>query len=202
LRRLHLLCLLLMVVLAAGLLLAQHSTPTEGQSEEKGSSELMWKWANFVLLAGALGYLIYKKAGAFFTSRTEAIRQGIEEADRLRRDAEVRAEEAERRLRNLQAEVEALRDNARAEMAAESERLRREAEEALEKVRAQAEQEIASAAKAARHEVRSQAAELALGLAAEKIRARLTPQGDDALVGSVLDELGRAGGGKSAKELN
>jgi F-type H+-transporting ATPase subunit b len=165
-------------------------------------SQIYWKWANFIILAGVLGYFIYKKAGAFFLSRTAAIRQGIEEADRLRRAAEERAAEIERRMNNLQAEIDSLRNTAREEMAAENERLRRETEESLQKIRKQAEQEIASAAKAARHEVRAHAAELALGLAAGKIRDRLSPAADDLLITSFLDELDHATVGKPEKEIN
>lgn len=165
-------------------------------------NEIYWKWTNFIILAGVLGYFIYKKAGAFFRSRTEAIRQGIEEADRLRRDAEQRAAEIERRMNNLQAEIDSLRKIAREEMAAENERLRRETEEGLRKIRQQAEQEISSAAKAARHEVRAHAAELALGLAASKIRDRLNPATDDLLIASFLDELERPAGAKPEKEIN
>jgi F-type H+-transporting ATPase subunit b len=165
-------------------------------------NEIYWKWANFAILAGALGYFLYKKAGAFFRSRTEAIRQGIEEADRLRREADERAAGIERRMNNLQAEIEVLRKNARDEMAAENERLRRETQAVLQKIREQAEQEISSAAKAARHEVRAHAAELAVGLAAGKIRDRLTPAADDALVASFLDNLDRTSGGKSRKEIH
>ncbi len=165
-------------------------------------SQIYWKWANFIILAGVLGYFIYKKAGGFFRSRTEAIRQGIEEADRLRRDAERRVAEIELRMNNLQADIDSLRKTAREEMAAENERLRRETEESLQKIRQQAEQEISSAATAARHEVRAHAAELALGLAASKIRDRLSPAADDLLIASFLDELDHPTGGKPEKEIN
>jgi F-type H+-transporting ATPase subunit b len=165
-------------------------------------SEIYWKWANFAILAGVLGYFIYKKAGAFFRSRTEVIRKGIEEADRLRRDAEQRVAEIEQRLKNLEAEVGALRTKAREEMAAENERLRHETEENFGKIRRQAEQEIASAAKAARQEVRAHAAEVAVGLAASKIRGMLTPQADDALVVSFLDGLEEKDGARPDKEFN
>jgi F-type H+-transporting ATPase subunit b len=165
-------------------------------------SQIYWKWANFIILAGVLGYFIYKNAGAFFRSRTEAIRRGIEEADGLRRDAELRAAEIERRMNNLQDEIDSLRKTAREEMAAENQRLRRETEEDLQKIRKQAEQEISSAAKAARHEVRAHAAELALGLAASKIRDRLSPAADDLLIASFLDELDHTAAGKPEKEIN
>jgi F-type H+-transporting ATPase subunit b len=165
-------------------------------------SQIYWKWANFIILAGVLGYFIYKKAGAFFRSRTDAIRQGIEEADRLRRDAEQRAAEIERRMNNLQADIDSLRKTAREEMAAENERLRRETEESLQKIRQQAGQEISSAAKAASHEVRAHAAELALALAATKIRDRLSPAADDLLIASFLDEIDHTPSGKPEKEIN
>jgi F-type H+-transporting ATPase subunit b len=165
-------------------------------------SQIYWKWANFAILVGVLVWLLYKRAGAFFRSRSDAIRQGIEEADRLRREAEERATEIERRMSNLQAEIEGLRKSAREEMAAENERLRRETGEGIQKMREQAEQEISSAAKAARHEVRAHAAEMAVLLAAGKIRGRLTPAADDALVASFLDDLDQPDGGKTRKELN
>jgi len=196
-----------LIFLFASVLLAQHGAEGSGAEAEGHSNELLWKWANFALLAGGLGYLAYKKAGVFFRSRTEAIRQGIEEADRLRREAEARVAEMDERLKNLETEIESLRQHASGEMAAESERIRRETEENLRKMREQAEQEIASAAKAARHEVRAHAAELAVGLAAGKIRARLTQQTDEALVLSILEDFesgpgaGSSGSG-SGKELN
>ena len=181
-------------------MLAQHGEEPGG---EGGSShELLWKWANFAILAGGLGYLVYKRGGAFFQSRTEAIRRGIEEADRLRREAEARAAEVEARLRNLEVEIESLRSGAREELSAESERIRKETEVTIGKMREQAEQEIASAAKAARRQVRAQAAELALGLAAGKIRNRLTPPADEALVTSFLKDLEAGESKASGKELN
>jgi F-type H+-transporting ATPase subunit b len=191
-----------LIFLFESVLLAQHGAEGAGAEAAGNSSELLWKWANFALLAGGLGYLVYRKAGGFFRSRTEAIRQGIEEADRLRREAEARVAEMDGRLKNLEAEIESLRHHAGGEMAAENERIRRETEESLRKMREQAEQEIASAAKAARHEVRAQAAELAVGLAVGKIRARLTPQTDQALVLSILEDLEHGPGADSGKELN
>ena len=166
------------------------------------TSELLWKWVNFAILAGALGYLVYKNAGAFFRSRTDAIRKDIEEADRLRQQAEARLAEMEERLKNLAAEVQALRTSAGQEMAAENERLRRESEESLRKIREQAGQEIASAVKAARHEVQAHAAELAVGLAATKIRSLLTPEADEGLVVSFLNDLEKPAGDSRSKELN
>ena len=193
---------LVLIILFASLLPAQHEVEGSGHGAEGSSNELLWKWANFALLAGGLGYLAFKKGGAFFRSRTEAIRSGIEEADKLRREAEARVSEVEKRLKNLQSEVESLRTHARQEMAAESERLHQETQASITKLQQQAEQEIASAAKVARHDVQAHAAELAVGLAAAKIRGMLSAQVDQGLVLSYLEELEQAAGGQSDKELN
>jgi len=203
LRRFRLTRWFLLAALAAGLLLAQHSTPAEGHADEgKASTELIWKSVNFLILAGLLGYFIRKKAGAFFLSRTQAIRKDIDEAGRQRREADERFAEIEARLKNLDAEIDALRQNARGEMAAESERLRQETADGLRKIREQSAQEILSAAKTARHEVKTYAADLAIGLAAGKIRSSLTSQADEGLILAFLNDIERVPGGKPATELN
>jgi F-type H+-transporting ATPase subunit b len=201
LRRRFLTCLTLVLLVWAVAAFAQHEAAEHGESVGEASHELLWKAANFVILAGLLGYFLYKKAGAFFRSRTEAIRKGIEEADRLRVEAEARAAEIGRRMDNLQAEIEELRARAGAEMSAENERLRRDTQAALGKIREQAEQEIAGAAKAARHEVQEHAAQIAIELAAAKIKSLLSVGADQRLVSAFLDDLEKSSR-KPPKELN
>lgn len=194
-------CFLLLALVCVPLLAAQETHKSGEQAHEKASNDIYWKWANFAVLAGALGYFIYKKSGAVFHSRTQGIRKSIEEADRLRREADQRLAEIERRLNGLEAEIEGLGANARAEMAAENERLRQETAAGLEKLRRQAESELAGVVLAARKEVQAHAAALAVELAAVKIRALMTPRADDALITSVLDTLEKTSR-TSPKELN
>jgi F-type H+-transporting ATPase subunit b len=159
--------------------------------EDHGDPYILWKWANFAILAGVLGYLISKKAGGFFRERTAEIQRGIQEAAQLRRDAEARAAEIEVRIGNLQAEINSLRSSARSEMDAENSRLRAETEQALQKVQSHAEQEIASAAKNARQELAAHSAQLALELAEQRIRAGITPAVQDQLVQDFVGSLSR-----------
>jgi len=170
-----------------------------GAQEAKGQAAgerdfTPWKVANFALLAGALGYVIYKKGGPFFAARTESIRRGLEDAARASREAQERYAEVERRLTNLGAEIEKLKTQAREESGAEGERMRAESERAFQKIREQTEQEIAAAAKAARQELRVYAAELAVSLAEKRIRERLTPYSESALLGATLRDLDRRAG--------
>lgn len=162
-----------------------------GSGHGGAESIALWKLANFILLAGIGGWLIAKKGGGFYRARTEEIQRGIAEASRMREDAEARFKEMERRLAALGTEIENLRKRAEQEWGAESDRLRRQAEESVRKIQAQAEQEIAAAGKSARQSLRAYSAELAVRLAGDKLRQRLTPDADAALVEAAIHELRR-----------
>ncbi len=176
--------LLILLFSAACVLLA-----SDESGHGSGSGELLWKIANFALLAVGLGYLIGKNAPAFFRNRGESIRKSMREAAEMKQQAEAKAAEIEKRMQNLAAETEAMRQAAAAEMAREADRIRLETAAILEKMQRQTNQEIASAAKAARMDLRSYSTELAIQLAAERIRSGLTPQLQDALVDSFLADI-------------
>jgi len=180
------------LAICLGFLLAL-AIPSVG-AEEHGDSSTLWKVANFVLLAGGLGYLIRKKGSAFFSARGRQIRESIEEAARLKAEAEARAAEIERRLANLGAEVAELRQNARRETAAEAERASARLRQEADKIHSRAEQEIASRARAARLELRAYAADLAAKLAEQQIRARMTPEVEGRLMHASIQSLGRTAG--------
>jgi F-type H+-transporting ATPase subunit b len=159
--------------------------PAEG---EHGKLEL-WKWANFVVLAGGLGYLINKNAGPFFAGRSEQIRQEMQEAQEARRQSEARAAEVDRRLASLEGEIAALRAESQQEAQAESERLTRHTAAEMAKIQAHADQEIASAGKAARMELKRYTAHLAVTLAEQRLQARMTPETQDRLMRGFVRDL-------------
>jgi F-type H+-transporting ATPase subunit b len=150
---------------------------------------LGWMWANFLLLTFGLGYLVYKNAGPFYAKRSRKIRKDMIEADDLRKEAEQRAAEIERRLANLEAEITALRAESQREAEAETERLANQTTAELAKIQFHAEQEIDAAGRAARMELRRYSAALAVDLAAQKIRGRMSPGNQDALVGRFIHNL-------------
>jgi len=174
--------------LAAAIPSARAQSGESSGSGEKSSLK-GWEWANFVVLAGALGYLAGKHGGPFFAARSGKIRQDITDAAALRKAAETRAAEIERRLANLESDIAALRDQAGNEAQADAERIARETAAESAKIQAGAEQEIASSARAARTELRRYAAQLAVELAERQIRARMTPDAADELVGRFVREL-------------
>ena len=191
--------LLIVVALAACLVFAQepaeHAKAAvkhgESHAEAKMPNEIWWKWANFAILAGALGFLIAKNAGPFFRARTEEIQKGIRDAAAVRADAEARAAGIEERIANLNAEVEALRQKSREEIAREGERVSGETAQQIAKIQRQAEADIASAAKNASQELKAYAAELAVNMAAQQIEQRMTQQSHEQLADAFIDDIHR-----------
>lgn len=186
---------LILLFAGAAALAAQHGESAHGGTD----NTTLWKLLNFGMLVAGLGFLIYKKAGGFFAARSAEIRKGLVEAAKVKEDAENRYAEMERRLKAIGTEVEALRKQAREESAAESARARAETERELKKIQAQAEQEIAAAAKSARQELRAYSAELAIGLAASKIKQRLTPDTDKAIVDAMVGQIGERFTGQAVR---
>jgi F-type H+-transporting ATPase subunit b len=150
-----------------------------------------WKWANFLILAGVLGWMIAKKAPAFFESRTEEIQRGIAEATKARQEAEARAAKMELRMASLQSEIEHVRADAKAEMAREVDRIRKETGQHIARIQAHGEQEIVAATKHAEKDLRAFSAQLAIQLAEQRIRARMSAGTQNALVDGFLKQLDR-----------
>ena len=123
--------LILSFTLASGLAFAQHETAAKSEEHKPGAAQekheeepsAIWKWVNFAILAGALGYGIGTNAPAFFKSRSEEIQKGISDATNMKKDADARALAMEKRMANLEGEITALRTTAKAEIAAEASRV-------------------------------------------------------------------------------
>jgi F-type H+-transporting ATPase subunit b len=193
---------LLVLILTAVFLVsasAQEAPAKGGESPLQEASESpaaadhgkleMWKWANFLVLAAGLGYLIGKNAGPFFAGRSQQIRKDMLEAQESRRQAEARAAEVDRRLSTLETEIASLRAESHQEIQSETERLSRHTAAEIAKIQSHAEQEIASAGKAARMELKRYSAQLAVQLAEQRIRARMNPETQEALVRGFVRDL-------------
>lgn len=189
-KRLACLSIMLGLAVLAPVRYARAAEPAaeSGAQEQKEPSEI-WKWANFLILAGGIGYLIAKNAPAFFAARSRQIVEDMTGAQKLREEADARAADVDRRLANLDADIAALRSESQAEVAAETERLKAHSAAEMAKIQVQVKQEIDTAGKAARMELRRYAAHLAIELAQRKIEARMTPETEDRLVRGFVQDL-------------
>jgi F-type H+-transporting ATPase subunit b len=174
----------------AGLLGAALSASAFAQeTQNAGVNSEIWRVANFVILAAGLGYLLVKKGGPFFAARGKKIAEDLIQGEAAKKDAERRAAEVDQRLANLEKEIGALRAEAQTELEKDRERIRQQTAAEIEKVRSQTAREIEAAGKAARAELRRYSAELAIGIAEQKLRSRINADVQDALVGEFVSEL-------------
>jgi len=164
--------------------------PEKKEAAESGEGNLkIWEWANFLLLAGGLGYLIVKYAGPYYAARAAGIGKDLQDSERTAKDAEARAAEVDRRLASLDAEIAGLRAESQRESAAQVERYAQQTAAEIAKIGANGEQEIRAAQKSARLELQRYAAQLAVELAEQKVRARMDAGTEDRLVGGFVRDL-------------
>ena len=176
----------------APLTLVPSARADENKEEKAGSKEpsLMYEWANFILLAGLLGYLAVKQGAPFFNARAAEIRKGIDDAEKIKADANAQISTITGKLGRLDAEIASLREGAEVERRAAEQRLRDETQREIERIRLHADNEIETAGKSERVALQRYAAQLALELAETKVRARMTPDTEDALVQAFVNGLG------------
>jgi F-type H+-transporting ATPase subunit b len=152
-------------------------------------SVLLWQILNFLILAGLLGWMAVKQGGPMLASRKKGIQEGLEAGERAKADADARAAEVQKKLGNLDREIAELQTSAREEREREADRIRREGKAEIARIHVQAEQEIESAGKIARMELQRAAARLAIEIAEQKVRARMTPGLQAALLQSFLSDI-------------
>jgi len=173
---------------------AEHKTEESKGPEGEGKHEedfTKWKWINFLVLAGILGYMIGKAAPAFFKERSASIQKDMADSARIAADAEARVKAVESKIAKLGEELERMKTEARTDMARENERLQKETTRAIERVSHHVEQEVELAAKVARLGLKQYAAQLAVDLAEQRIRTRLNSETQGKLIDSFVQDLGK-----------
>jgi F-type H+-transporting ATPase subunit b len=150
---------------------------------------------NFVVVAALIFWAGRKYLPGVFRERTAAIQKAIEEARKASEDAQRRLREVEARLAKLGDEIAAIRAAGERDMAEEEARIKAAAEQNARQIVEAAEQEIAAAAKSARRDLTAYAADLAVALAKRQIH--VDARTDQALVRNFADRLADEGKGKN-----
>jgi F-type H+-transporting ATPase subunit b len=162
-------------------------TAQEGGHEEGHAA--IYKWINFVLLAGGLGYVLRKPAREYFLQRSASIRKGLEEGRKALENSQAQLREVEDRLQHFEEAMAVFRAAALREMEEEHARIRQaaaqEAERMMESVRTQ----IEVAGRQAKLELRHFLAQNSLALAETMIVQRLDPTGQQRLVDQFASGL-------------
>lgn len=171
------------------LAVASAQAAEEGGNAAAERTTEIFKWINFVILAGLILWLCLMKAPVFFTVRASAISSAISSAAAAKAAADAQLREAETKLANLGKEVVELRAFAARESAAEVERLRAATQNDAQKIAAAAKAEIEAAERTARLALKSLAANLAVDGAESLLARLLNPRGHEALITNFVESL-------------
>lgn len=161
-----------------------------GGESSWGWIETIGRWTNLLVLFGAIYIFTRAPIRHFLTSRREDIAREISAARVAREAAERQLAEMDRRMAQLDSELEALRREAEEEARLERERILSQAESEAEKILASATREIDGLSRAARQELKAYAAQLSVQLAREQVAAALDAGARDRIVDRFIVSLG------------
>lgn len=152
----------------------------------------VWVFIAVVLFLLALLYFgIHKKIGAALDARSKAIQDELDEARRLREEAQALLASFNRKQKEAEAQAEEIVKQARNDAEAMAAKARKDLAERLERRAAQAEAKIANAEAKALADVQSKAADMALEAAESLIKSNLKPADHASLVKSGITQMGK-----------
>jgi F-type H+-transporting ATPase subunit b len=159
--------------------------------EEPGffAEPLHWVVLSFILFFVIFGRKLWAALAGMLDARAVSVRAEIDEAARLKAEAEAMLKEAEATRARAQADAKTLIDGAAAEATRVAEATRAEAEASAKRREQMALDRIAAAQKQAVDEIRTAAAELATIAARQVIAEGLSPESSAALIDQAIAQL-------------
>jgi F0F1-type ATP synthase membrane subunit b/b' len=158
----------------------------------EGHSLIWWKWINFGIMVGGIGYLVAKKSPGFFNARSEDIRKAIEDATGLKVQAEFRSSEVDRKMSELSGQIAHFKEAARVDIEKESARIEAETMAALTRIQEQTARDIQSMHHQAELAVREHAVRIAFDLALVHLRENPRQMNQNELVDAFAGDIRRS----------
>jgi F0F1-type ATP synthase membrane subunit b/b' len=170
-----------------------HGAEAAGHGTEAAHDEGIWptiaRLFNFAVLLGGLIYLLRSPLAQHLASRTQQIRGGLEAARETSATATAQLAEIDRRLQSLPAELEALRAKGVEEIAAEERRIQAKAETERQRLLDEMQRDVDVRVRVARKALAEHAADLAVGLAADRVRQTITDADQARLIDRYAAEV-------------
>lgn len=154
------------------------------------SNPLFWILVAFLaFLALILYFRVPAALGKMLDDRADAIRKELDEARKLREDAQALLADYQRKAREAETEARTIIDQAKREAEALAVEARKALAESVERRSKLAEEKIARAETQALSEVRATAVETAVSAAHELLKTRAGGSVGDALISQSINDL-------------
>ena len=153
---------------------SEHAVEAE---HEESSMAVVFRWVNFLILFGGLGYVLKKPAKEFFDNRRRDIAEGLNRAQAAQAAAQSRMDEIEQRLGKLSSDMSALRSQAEQESALDRDKIVAEAKAEVARVVEQSRQEIERVARGVERDIKENLADKVIDRAGQTLRTDMN-EGD------------------------
>jgi len=170
------------------LLLALPALAAEEHAE--GLKPLLWNALNLAILIAVLVHFARKPLRAYFDKRRANIQSELRAAADQLATAESTYAKWQRRMIDLQAELDEIRTTSRQRAEAERERIILAARATAERIRRDATAAVELELRRAREILRDEAAQLAIQLAGERLAREVTDADRDRLIDEFIERIG------------
>lgn len=150
----------------------------------------VWKIANFIILVGVLVYFLRAPLMTYLDGRIGKVREDLVTAAQTREAATRALAGIDARLKALPAELAALKQRGAEDIAAERVRIQEAAETERQRLLEHTRREIDMRLRVAKRELLELTANLAVGVAAERIKQSITPEDQARMVDRYAAQLG------------
>jgi F-type H+-transporting ATPase subunit b len=173
---------------AVALLVLLHALPAYAADPSgEGLKSFLWPTFNLVLLIAVLVYFTRKPLHAYFEKRREDIQGELKSAADQLAAAETAYAKWQRRMIDLEGELEEIRATSKQRAEAERERIIEDARANAERIRRDSMAAVELELRRARETLREEATQLAIELAGERLSREVTDADRDRLVDEFID---------------
>jgi len=151
--------------------------------------DFAWRIANFAVLLFILYKLMWKKMKTFFAGRREGIKTSLEEAEVVKAEAEKKFKEYDIKLKKAEEEIQSISEMIKAQGEEEKKRIIADAERSAVKMKEDAKARMDQELKKARNELRLEASELAVQMAEDILKKKVTKEDHESMVREYLDRM-------------
>lgn len=155
------------------------------------SLDFLFRVINFVILFGGIGYAISKPMKNYLKERSKNVRDSILEAKKAKEEAEAKARYYEEKLKNLQKEIEALKEQFRKEAEEEKARIAKDYQDQIEKFKERMIKSLEQEKLKIREELLFQLGNMAFEVAEDVVKKNFTPADQSRLVKEYITMMER-----------
>jgi F-type H+-transporting ATPase subunit b len=161
-----------------------------GDSGAKGWGKTDWfRVMNFVVLAGALVFVLRKPVSKALSSRIKGIQEQLESLEAQRAEAEKQLAQYNEKLSQIESEAAKIVDAYIKQGNAAKAKIIKEAEQTAEKLRAQARRNIEHEFDKAKQKLQQEVVESSLQMAEESLKKEITAQDQDKLIDEYINKV-------------